>query len=72
MTPYFPFFTMLALGIFPDALASEAVLGKPHLSSYVAQARQGDDGNPERGDREVLGAQPVEDEQFARPVEGLL
>jgi hypothetical protein len=45
MTPYFPLFTMLALGAFSDALAAEAVLGKPHLSTYVAQARQGADGN---------------------------
>ena len=45
MTPYFPFFTMLALGAFSDAAAAEAVLGKPHMSTYIAQARQGADGN---------------------------
>jgi hypothetical protein len=48
MKPYFLFFTMLALGACSRAAAAPvapAVLGKPHMSTYVAQARQGADGN---------------------------
>jgi hypothetical protein len=48
MKPYILFFTMLALGACsraPAAPAAQAVLGKPHMSTYVAQARQGADGN---------------------------
>jgi hypothetical protein len=45
MKPHFLFFPLLALGACCQALAAPAVLGKPHMSTFVAQARQGADGN---------------------------
>jgi hypothetical protein len=45
MKPYFLFFPMVALGACSHTLAAQAMLGKPHMSNYVAQARQGIDGN---------------------------
>lgn len=45
MKPYFLSFPLLALGACCQALAAPAVLGKPNMSTFVAQARQGADGN---------------------------
>ena len=45
MKPFFLFFPLLALNACCQVLAAPVVLSKPHMSTFVAQARQGAGGN---------------------------